>query len=87
MFEQGTTRVPLEKVSALALSLGVDQTALVRLWLATYEPEGLAVIGKAFGMMVTAAERTWLDALRREFGEDMPALDGRSYAVIGVRSA
>ncbi|MBK1657801.1 helix-turn-helix transcriptional regulator [Paracraurococcus ruber] len=82
MFKQGDTRVPSNKVPALALSLGADPTMLMRLWLATYEPELLAIVEKSLALLVTADERTWLEAARREFGGKVPAFDPTHSAIV-----
>lgn len=72
MFKQGDTRVPLDKVRVFATSLETDPAALLRLWLATYEPEALAVIDQTFDTSLTANERAWLAGIRRAFADNVP---------------
>lgn len=83
MSKQGMTRVPLEKVAPLALSLGADPAELLRLWLETYEPDRLRIIEKHFGAFLSAREREWIEALRRRFPEGVPAMQ----EVVGNRGA
>jgi putative transposase len=48
MFKSGKTRIPFHQVPEVARVLGLDPAALVREWLAAYEPEALLVIEAHF---------------------------------------
>lgn len=84
MFKQGVTRLPIDKVPAFALSLDVDAASLLRLWLATYEPETLAVIDQALGTFLTVNELEWLRGIRQAFAEDVPPFDEGARRQIGL---
>ena len=65
MFKTGETKVPFEKIPALAAALGVDVGHLVRLGLEQYWPERFDVIGKVFSRIVTANEMEFVGVLRQ----------------------
>jgi transcriptional regulator with XRE-family HTH domain len=56
MFKRGETKVPLEKIPALAKALGADPGHLFRLALAQYWPGAEAVIERIFGCIATRNE-------------------------------
>jgi hypothetical protein len=58
MFKRGTTRVPFDKVPALALSVGADPVELLRLWLEEYEPQMVLIIERHFGTFLSAVPNT-----------------------------
>lgn len=65
MIKSGKTKVPLERVPALAKALEVDPADLFRLALMLSEDEGAAAaVAAIFGTVVSANERIWLEALR-----------------------
>lgn len=64
MFKQGTTKVPIEKVPALAKSLGVDPAVLLARALQEYMPETLRVIQQTMGFTVTENEFEIVEAVR-----------------------
>ena len=65
MFKRGTTRVPFDKVPALALSVGADPVELLRLWLEEYQPQMVLIVERHFGAFLSAHEREWIDCLRQ----------------------
>lgn len=69
MFKQGSTRLPMEKVPAMATALGVDRAELLRMWMKDYAPEMLAVINENIGMALSRTERSWITNLRRMFAD------------------
>ena len=75
MFKQGTTRVPAEKVPALAEALEVDPAALLRMWMEDYSPELLAVVDANIGMALSRVERSWVVNLRKQFPGGLPLWD------------
>lgn len=86
MFKQGTTRVPLDKVPALAFSLGADPAGLVRLWFQTHEPEALTVIDRDLEIPITENEKTWVMGLREAYENDVPAYDDDARAAIRLQA-
>ena len=56
MFKRGETKVPLEKIPALARALRVDPGHLFRLALEQYWPDRGEVIEQIFGNTVSANE-------------------------------
>jgi transcriptional regulator with XRE-family HTH domain len=76
MFKQGITRVPGEKVAALAHSLGADEADLLRLWLETYAPELKQTIEGALGLALSENEKAWITGLRSLFGDGVPPFEG-----------
>jgi len=82
MFKQGTSRVPLDKVPALAMSVGASQVDLLNLWLAEYEPGMLKVLHEHRGPSLSGNEQGWLGLLRRLFPGEVPGCDGRHEAAL-----
>lgn len=82
MFKTGVTRVPIDKVAPLAFALDTDEAELVDLWLSTYMPEAKALLERAIGGQFSAAERSWVEGLRRIYGRDVPPLDTDAEAVL-----
>ena len=56
MFKQGTTKVPLDKVAAMAAALGADPRYLLRLAMSEYLPEAWALIGRIMGLSVSITD-------------------------------
>lgn len=75
MFKQGTTRVPPDKVSLLAISLEADPVELFRLWYETYEPHMVPIIERHFGDFLSTREKQLIKVVRRRFPEGIPNLD------------
>jgi len=75
MFKQGKTRVPINKVTLLATSLGEDPVKWLRAWFESYEPEALADIEKHLGFPLTRREKSWVLGLRKVFGDKIPTFD------------
>ena len=57
MFKRGETKVPLDKIPALAKALHVDPAHLFRLALEQYWPDLSETINTIFGPTVTANEQ------------------------------
>ncbi len=75
MFKQGTTRVPAEKVPALALALDYDPAMLLRAWMEEYSPDLLTVIDANLGMSMSRTERSWVANLRKLYNGAVPPWD------------
>ena len=73
MFKHGLTRLPVEKVPAMADALGVSQRHLLRMVLAEYHPQMLAVIETLTGPMLTENEVELVATVRRLSGGRDPA--------------
>lgn len=73
MFKQGTTKVPLEKVPALAKVLGLDPAHLLSLAMKEYAPEVYKTIQETFGRTVSENEYAIVEAIREITREqDLP---------------
>jgi hypothetical protein len=77
MFKSGQTRVPLNKIVPLARSLGYDPAELIQDWFKTYLPDALGDIETYMGMIVGAAEKSWIMNLRKLFPERVPFFDSK----------
>lgn len=64
MFKKGQTKVPIEKVPALAKAIGVDQAFLLRMAMNEYMPETMRAIEKVFGTILTDNEEDIVKGLR-----------------------
>lgn len=64
MFKKGQTKVPIEKVPALARAIGVDQAFLMRMAMYEYMPETMKAIEQTFGTILTDNEEEIIAALR-----------------------
>lgn len=74
MFKTGETKVPLDKIPALAEALHVDVAHLMRLGLEQYWPDKMNVITEVFSRMVTANELELLREIRRRTKDADPEL-------------
>lgn len=83
MIKAGKTRLPLDRVPALARALGCDPRYLFRLALeqAGFETERKAV-EVIFGAIVTENEVAWLAELRAASGDTDPRLTRRARSAI-----
>jgi hypothetical protein len=68
MFKTGQTKVPFEKIPALAQVLSVDPTFLMQLALEQYWPDRFDILKPMFTRMMTANEQALVDQLRAEAG-------------------
>ena len=77
MFKKGSTKVPLDKVDAMANALNADPRHLLRLVMQEYQPEAWAVIVRVMGMgvSVTDAEVAVLELAREAGHGRTPCLD------------
>lgn len=64
MFKSGETKVPLEKIPALAKALDVDVAHLLRLGLEQHWPGKMGVITEIFGRIVTDNELALIMEIR-----------------------
>jgi len=64
MFKQGLTKVPIEKVPALAKILGLDPVHLLTFAMREYMPETLKTIQANVGYVVTGNEYAVVEAIR-----------------------
>lgn len=83
MIKQGSSKVALDRVPALASALECDPAYLMRLALeqAIGSTASEAVV-EVFGAPVTQNERGWIDAIREASNNGDPRLTGRSQAAI-----
>lgn len=64
MLKQGSTKVPVEKIPALAKALDVDQVEFFTLVMKNYRPKEYEVIVKILGDPISEAERNIVKLLR-----------------------
>ena len=83
MMKLGQTKVPLEKVPALAKALGVDPVHFLRIVMTEYAPENWRVITETFGFVVTRHERELVEAVRSTTHDSDPRLDAECIGKIG----
>jgi hypothetical protein len=57
LIKQGKTKLPINKVQAVAKSLGLDQTNLLRIVMSEYMPEAWDVISSVIGSGLVSAEQ------------------------------
>lgn len=86
MLKQGKTKVPLEKIGALARALEVDPVHLFKLVLAEYLPETYSEITKMFGQPVLTQNEIELVEVIRESKVENPRLrtQGERKALLDV---
>ncbi len=66
MFKQGKTRIPLDKIGAIARSLEIDPALLLRKVMGEYMPDTLAALESILeGLSLTQNERELIDSYRR----------------------
>jgi hypothetical protein len=83
MMKRGQTKVPLEKVPALARALGVDPVHFLRIAMLEYAPENWRVIEEAFGFVVTRHERELVETVRSATHGSDPRLDTECLDKVG----
>ncbi len=75
MFKKGHTKVPVEKVPAMAKALGVDPADMLRRAMRETMPSVLQTVEDVVGDLVTVNERKILETIRSASKESDPALD------------
>ena len=85
MIKQGSSKVALDRVPALARALECDPAYLMGLALeqAIGRTAAEAVV-EIFGVPVTLNERAWVEAIREASGHSDPRLTSRSQAAINA---
>lgn len=83
MLKNGKSKIPLDRVAALAEALEVDPRMLFKMAIeqSGYETTS-KVIDEIFGTIVSRNEVTWLKALREASDNKDPALTTRSRAAL-----
>lgn len=74
MFKQGQTKVPIEKVPALARALGLDPAHLLSLAMKEYMPEVYKTVQETLGRTVSKNEYAMIEAIREITGNQDPPL-------------
>ena len=83
LIKSGATKVPLDRVPALALALEVDPKLLFRLALEQTGHETTRMAAEEiFGTIVSRNEAAWLDEIRDASGNTDPALTSRARSAI-----
>lgn len=66
MFKQGHTKVPLNRVGALATALGIDPAYFMRMVLEEYMPDTWEAVERTLGRMILSEEEERLIRVFRE---------------------
>ncbi len=74
MFKRGETKVPLDKIPALAKALNVDAAFLFKLAIQQYWPEMGQTIAEIFGTVLTKNETKMIELIRRRTKDTDPEL-------------
>lgn len=74
MFKKGLTKVPLDKVPALAEILGLDPRHLMVLALREYHPGLLKVVQDTMGQMLSRTEMQVIEVFREATKDEDPAM-------------
>ena len=83
MIKQGATKLPIDRVPALAKALDSDPALLLRLALEQSEGSTAAsAIYEIFGQPITVHEMTWITEVREASGDTDPRLTSRAKAAI-----
>jgi hypothetical protein len=83
MFKRGETKVPLDKVPALARALDVDPAHLLRLAIEQQMPEVVKIIDDIFGNTVSVNEFKIVDAIRKASNDANPKATTAQLHAIG----
>lgn len=83
MMKRGQTKVPLDKVPALARALGVDPAHFLRIVMLEYTPENWKAVQEALGFVLSRNERELIEGLRIATGNTDPRIDPTCLAGIG----
>ena len=83
MIKQGATKLPVDRVPALATALDCDPALLLRLALEQSEGSTVAAaIYEIIGQPITKNEMAWIKEIRDASGDTDPRLTSRASAVI-----
>jgi transcriptional regulator with XRE-family HTH domain len=77
MIKHGKSRLPLERIPALAEALEIDAALLFRLTLSENWPGYERVVIQIFGGILTAEERVLIEFIRHVAGGEVPRLNPR----------
>ncbi|MEQ8354649.1 MAG: hypothetical protein RH942_03855 [Kiloniellaceae bacterium] len=83
MMKLGQTKVPLEKVPAIAKALGADPAHLLGIVLREYYPENWKVLREVLGFVVTQNERELIEVVRETTMHSDPRMDAECQQEIG----
>lgn len=79
MIKNGSTKIPLDRVPALARALETDPAFLMRLTLEqAIGPTASVAVLEVFGTATTLNKRAWLEEIRDASGQTDPKLTARS---------
>jgi len=83
MIKKGSTKLPVDRVPALAAALDCDRALLLRLALEQSEGSTItAAIYEIIGPPITKNEMTWIIEIRAASGDTDPRLTSRASAAI-----
>ncbi len=78
MFKRGETKVPLDKIPALAKALNVDAAFMFKLAVQQYWPDMGKAIAEIFGTVLTKNETKMIELIRRLTKGSDPELTHRA---------
>jgi hypothetical protein len=82
MVKAGSSRLPLDRVPALAKALDADPAYVFQLALEQHDPALARVISAIFGTAVTRNETAWLEEIRDASGHSDPTLTTKTRKTI-----
>ena len=80
MLKQGRTKVPVTKIEALAKSLGIDSTNLLRMAMKEYQPDTWSAIESIVGFAVSENEKEVIEIFRTSSNDSDPKLNASARA-------
>jgi hypothetical protein len=82
MVKAGSSRLPLDRVPALAKALEADPAYVFQLTLEQHDPALARVISAIFGTAVTRNEVAWLEEIRRASHNTNPSFTSKARSAI-----
>lgn len=80
MMKTGVMKIPLEVAPKLAKEVGLDPWHFTERCLAEYSPGLLSIINQTFGLTLSDNERTIVNIIRAETGNQDPAIKTKAQA-------
>jgi transcriptional regulator with XRE-family HTH domain len=78
MIKSGSTRLPLDRVPALARALDADPAYLFRLALAQQSEALVGIVDEIFGPALTQNEKAWIAGIRRASANSDPTFTSKA---------
>lgn len=78
MLKKGQTKLPIERVDAMAKALNVDPVYLLSLTMEEYQPNAWSAIKGILGFAVTANEQEMVELIRAATNDSNPHLSSKA---------